>query len=163
VVRQASGIRGRFGCEVRMTLICHAPSCDELCLSQPVAVLPVRRRFLSDRPSLADGSPVHCRASRKLVRSSCRRVGSGCTRLYRAAMRPHSKVSRQTRRGCDDEARRHRAGTPRIQIAIATQTMNDRRTRRLRTAWRRNLDQTCSLKGPPADIHTHTAAMHQAW
>jgi hypothetical protein len=37
-----------------MTLICHAPSCDELCISQPVAVLPVRRRFLSDRPSLAD-------------------------------------------------------------------------------------------------------------
>jgi hypothetical protein len=124
-VCQASGIRGKFGCEVRLTLICHVPSCDELCLSQPVAVLLVRRRFLPDRPSLAYGSRGHCSASRKVVRSSCRRARSACARLYHAAMHPYSKVSRQTRRGCD-EARRHRSGTPRTQIAIAMLTMNDR-------------------------------------
>jgi hypothetical protein len=69
-----SGMRGRFGCEVRMTLIRHVPSCDELCLSPSVSVLPVRRRFLPDRPGLADGSPGHCSASRKIVRSYCRRA-----------------------------------------------------------------------------------------
>src|ERR1700749_3273381 len=57
-----------------MTLICHVPSCDQLCRSQPVAVLPVRRCFLLYRPSLADGSPDHCRTSRWIVRSSCEKA-----------------------------------------------------------------------------------------
>src|ERR1700761_7606856 len=100
VVGQASGIRGKFGCEVRLTVIWHAPSCDELCLSQPVAVLPVRRRFLSDRPSLADGSPVHCRRPESLSDPpaegwdlvACGSVAQRCAHTQRYRGRPKGVV-----------------------------------------------------------------------
>jgi hypothetical protein len=55
---------------MRVTLIRAVPSCDELCLRRAVAVLPVRRSFLTDRPLLVDTSRAHCRASGKIGQSS---------------------------------------------------------------------------------------------